>query len=92
MENPIALAIGIAGISAMVTVAAYGQMNTPLSNDGAEADKGEGWKELHQVSACVRKPRLLFRADTFQSWAARRSILQSAACSTELITVTQRSP
>jgi hypothetical protein len=38
MENPIALAIGIAGISAMVTVAAYGQMNTPLSNDGAKAD------------------------------------------------------
>lgn len=38
MENPIALAIGIAGISAMVTVAAYGQMNTPLLNDGAKAD------------------------------------------------------
>jgi Cytochrome P460 len=38
MENPIALAIGIAGISAVVTVAAYGQMNTPLSNDGAKAD------------------------------------------------------
>src|SRR6516225_11512417 len=31
-------------------------------------------------SACARKPRLLFRADTFQSWAARRSIPQSAAC------------
>ena len=31
-------------------------------------------------SSCARKPRLLFRADTFQSWDAPRLVRRSAAC------------